>query len=133
MTKQNSLSGFTMGELLIATSIAIIVVGGAFALWFITQDSWVNERKKSTALQEIQIAIERIKREIQLSDSFKIFYHTNDGGTYDAISFPMALDDGRSDTGYNLAQNNDGFLETDSSTYDPITGIAKIYWDKTII
>ncbi len=133
MATRNRESGFTMGELLVATSIAIIVVGGAFALWFMTQDSWVNERKKSMALQEIQITIERIKREIQLSDGFKIFYHTNASGNYDSISFPLALDDGRSDTGYNPLQNNDGFLETDSSTYDPITGVSKIYWDKTII
>ena len=133
MENKTTLRGFTIAELLISATIAIIVIGGAFALWFMTQDSWVNERKKSTALQNIQVAIERIKREIQLSDSLKIFYHTNTGGIYDAISFPMALDDGRSNTGYDPAQNNDGFLETDSSTYDPISGVSKIYWDKTVI
>ncbi|MDP3789581.1 MAG: hypothetical protein Q8R48_04180 [Candidatus Omnitrophota bacterium] len=129
----NNSKGFTTAELLIAASIAIIVIGGAFALWFMTQDSWINERLKSEMLQNLQITIERIKREIQISDASKIYQHTGEGGVYDAISFPMALDDGRSDTGYNPIQNNDGFLETDSSTYDPITGVSKIYWDKTII
>lgn len=128
-----SLSGFTIGELLVAASIAIIVIGGAFSLWLMTQQVWKNERTKSKMLQDLQITIERIKREMQLSDGTKILFHTAYDGTYDAISFPLALDDGRSDTGYNLIEKGDGFLETDSTTYDNATETAKIFWDKTII
>lgn len=130
--RQEYKKGLTIGELLVASSIAIIVVGGAFALWFMTQDTWTNERTKSDILQKLQVAIERIKREIKISDGGKIFFHVTDG-TYDAISFPIALDDGRSNTGYNAAEEGDGFIETDSSTTDPITGVAKIYWDETAI
>lgn len=125
--------GFTIGELLVAASIAIIVVGGAFSLWFMTQEVWKNERTKSKMLQDIQITIERIKREVQLSDGTKIAFHTAQNGTYDAISFPLALDDGWSDTGYDPAEKGDGFLETDSATYDNATKTAKIFWDKTVI
>jgi len=127
------LKGFTISELLVASSIAIFVIGGAFALWFMTQNIWKNERIKSNILQELQVSIERIKREIKISDGGKMFFHTGLSGSYDAISLPLALDDGRSDTGYSSAQNGDGFIETDSSTTDPITGVAKIWWDKTII
>lgn len=125
--------GFTIGELLVASSIAILVIGGAFALWFMTQDTWTNERIKSEILQELQVSIERIKREITVSDGSKMFFHTGASGTYDAISLPIALDDGRSDTGYSSSENGDGFIEHDSTTIDPVTGVAKIWWDKTII
>lgn len=109
---------FTLVELLVAGSIAIIVVGGAVALWLMTQEIWIKERAKSASLQDVQITIERIKREMQMSDSNKIFFHTASDGTsdvtYDAISFPLAIDD-----------DHDGFLETDAAT--------KIYWDQTVI
>jgi len=105
---------FTLVELLVAGSIAIIVVGGAVALWLMTQEIWIKERAKSASLQDVQITIERIKREMQMSDSNKIFFYTASDGTYDAISFPLAIDD-----------DKDGFLETDATT--------KIYWDQTVI
>jgi len=130
--KFSAKKGLTIGELLIASSIAIVVIGGAFALWFMTQDSWINERTKSKILQELEISVERLKREVKISDSGKMFFHVNNG-TYDAISFPAALDDGRSDTGYNPSLDGDGFIEPDSSTADPTTGVTKIYWDKTVI
>lgn len=124
--------GFTIAELLVASSIAILVVGGAFAVWFMTQNTWTNERTKSEILQKLQVTIERIKREIKISDGSRIFFHVT-GSAYDAISLPIALDDGRSNTGYNAAQEGNGFIEPDSSTTDPVTGVAKIYWDQTVI
>ncbi|MDD5680062.1 MAG: hypothetical protein PHI59_02345, partial [Candidatus Omnitrophica bacterium] len=122
-----------MAELLVAASISIIVIGAAFALWLMTQGAWVNERVKSSLLQDLQISLERIKREMQLSDGGKIVFHTAGDGTYNAVSFPLALDDGRSNTGYSAIQNGDGFIEPDSSTLDPTTGVSKIFWDQTII
>ncbi len=129
----NNSKGFTLGEILIAASISVVVVGGAFALWFMTQNSWLNERAKSEMLQNLEITIERIRKEVQTSDALKIYQHTGNEGAYDAISLPIALDDGKSNTGYNSLQDNDGFIETDSSTRDSVTGISKIYWDKTVI
>ncbi len=133
MQKKMNEHGLTIAELLVAASISVIVIGGAFALWFMTQGVWINERIKSELLQDLQISIERIKREIQMSEGGKIFFHTAADGTYDAISFPFAMDDGRSNTGYDPLKDGDGFLEPDSSTFDPITGIAKIFWDQAII
>lgn len=131
-TKINA-KGVTIGELLVAVTISILVVGGVFALWFMAQDTWLNERTKSKILQELQVSIERIKREIQISDGSKIFFHIATDGNYNAISLPLALDDGRSDAGYSASENGDGFIERDSTTTNPITGVSKVYWDKTVI
>lgn len=133
MQKKMNKHGMTIAELLVAASISIIVIGVAFALWFMTQGVWVNERIKSELLQDLQISVERIKREMQMSDGGKIFFHTADNGVYDAISFPLAMDDGRSNAGYSPIEDGNGFIETDSSTLDPITGVAKIFWDQTVI
>lgn len=62
----------------------------------------------------VQLAMERLKKDLRLSSLDAIFYHPSGTGPYQAISFPMAED-----------SDGDGVLEKDED--------GKLLWDETVI
>ena len=55
----------TMPELLIASSVAFLILGVVFALWTFSEKAWYGERIKTKLLGEMEMAVERIKQELQ--------------------------------------------------------------------
>lgn len=107
--------GVSFAELLIASAIALIVIGGILALSQFAHYYWKAERVKSNVMGKLQMSMERLQKEIRLTDMHRVVYYPQNSATYTAISFPCAVDD-----------NGDGFIEVSG---DPL----RIVWDKTII
>ena len=110
----NSKSGFTLAEISIATVILVIAVAMAMSgLVYVLRAA--HESNVQTELDiDVQIAMERLKRDLRLTALEKIFFYPPGPGPYTAISFPMARDD-----------DGDGSIEMDAN--------GKIIWDQTYI
>jgi hypothetical protein len=104
----------TLTELLVASTIALIVLGGIFMLTQFVYSVWNTERAKTDIVSKIQMGMERIQKELRVTDAHRIFYYPQNAATYSAISFPLAVDN-----------NGDGFVEIDNSD--------AIIWDQTVI
>ena len=105
-----------MAEMLIASSVAVIVIAGILMLTQFSQYMWKNERAKSNLLSKLQIAMENMQKEIRQTDGLQIFYCPTASAAYTAISFPLPAD-----------SDGDGFMDMTSD--DP----PMIVWGKTII
>jgi len=112
--KRKKSRGFSITELLVALVVGFIVLTGIVLAWNTVEKAWLIERIHSVLLGELETFAERFKKEISASDANQIFFYPETSLTYEAISFPAAVDD-----------DNDGFIELDTD------GI--IIWDETII
>jgi prepilin-type N-terminal cleavage/methylation domain-containing protein len=106
--------GFTLIEVtaavvLLVMAMALALFGYMFSLKNINQGDVQNELD-----MDVQLAMERLKKDLRLSSLHTMFYHPAGPGPYEAISFPMAVDN-----------DGDGLLEKDSD--------GGIIWDKTVI
>lgn len=105
---------FTLVEIVVAAMILMITVSMAMmGLKFMMSE--INQGDHQNELDvEIQIAMERIIRDLRLSTLEKIYVYPANAGTHTAISFPMARDD-----------DGDGAIELD--------GDNMIIWDQTLV
>lgn len=107
---KKGIKGFTLVEVLTASSIAILVIGAALAIWTTVLGVWHTEGIKSDLLGNMQIAMEKMKQELMLSDGNKTLISDD----YNGISFPLARDD-----------DQDGVPDLDDSNH--------IIWGKTVV
>jgi len=106
--------GLSLPEVVMACSIAVIVMTGIYMLTQFIYSTWKSERSKSYILGQLEVVMERVQKELRATDINKIVYYPASAVNYSAISFPMALD-----------SDGDGFMEVDASN--------KIIWDETVI
>ncbi|MDA1044389.1 MAG: hypothetical protein O3C57_04110, partial [Verrucomicrobia bacterium] len=97
---QNRSSGFTIVEVVVAASLLVVTITLAMSgLIYLLSES--TKGAKQTELDiEVQIAMERLKRDIRLSSLDKMYYLPPGQGPYVGISFPIARD-----------QDGDGVLD----------------------
>lgn len=113
-TGHNGKKGFTLTEVVIASSI--LVIGVAMATSAIV---YAIRASRQGATQDeldvdVQNSMERLKIELRLSATDKMFYHPADSNAFTAISFPLAED-----------TDGDGMVEIWTNN--------KIIWDKQVI
>ena len=114
--------GLTLAEILIASAITFLVLGVSFTLWSLTETAWYGERARAKTLMELEIAMERIKKEVRSSTGDLMFFYPEGASVYEAISFPLAVDD-----------DGDGFIELDNNNTQNDPTDDTIIWDRTII
>ena len=101
-------------ELVVAAMILVISVSLSM-MGLVFMISEVRQGDKQSELDiEVQLAMERIIRDLRLSSLDKIFYYPAGVGPHTAISFPLARDD-----------DGDGAIDVD--------GDGKIIWDQTLV
>ncbi len=106
--------GFTLIEAMGAMTLVAIALGLAMGGFMFALKN-TNESDVQSELDiDVQLAMERLKRDLRLSSLDEIFYYPAGAGPYTAISFPMAEDD-----------DGDDLFELDAD--------GKIIWDKTLI
>jgi len=100
----------------VSAAIALLVVAIGLALGgYMYSIKNINEADIQNDLDiDVQLAMERLKRDLRLSSLDTMFYYPAGGGPYEAISFPVAYD-----------SDGDGILEKDDE--------GKILWDETVV
>jgi len=87
-------AGMTLVETMIVLAVSAIVVLAGFSFWVTASKNWAVERLKSHMEQQIEVGIEKMKKEIRVSTADPdevVFYgdpETNNP-PYEAISFPI--------------------------------------------
>jgi len=106
--------GFTLVEVSASVVIMTLALGLAIGGFMFALKN-TNENDVQSELDiDVQLAMERLKRDLRLSSLDKIFFYPQGPGPYTALSFPLAED-----------SDDDGLIELDSD--------GKIIWDKTVI
>lgn len=116
LTRRNR-AGFTLMEVMVASIISVIVIGGVTVALIDGLKIWQQEEIKNELNINLEIAMEKIKQDLRLSSigiGLMSFYPTN-AAQYTAISMPLSAD-----------VNNDGLLDRDAST-------GKISWNRTVV
>ncbi len=107
-------SGFTLIEASAAVTIIAVALGLAMGGFMFTLKN-MNENDVQSELDiDVQLAMERLKKDLRLSSLDQIFYSPAGPGPYTALSFPLARDD-----------DGDGLFELDAD--------GKIIWDQTVV
>jgi hypothetical protein len=106
--------GFTLVEASVAVTLTVLVLGMAVGGYLFALKNTNESDTQSELDMDVQLAIERLKKDLRLSSLDEIFYYPAGGGPYTAISFPLAED-----------SDGDGLFELDSD--------GKIIWDKTLV
>lgn len=106
--------GFSLVEISVAVTLLVIAMALAITGYVFSLKN-VNEGDVQNELDiDVQLAMERLKRDLRLSDLNNMFYHPAGPGPYEAISFPLATD-----------TDGDGMLEKDAE--------GKLIWTKTVV
>ncbi len=106
--------GFTLVEASISVTITTLVLGIAIGGYMFALKNTNESDTQSDLDIDVQLAMERLKKDLRLSSLDEIFYYPAGPGPYTAISFPLAED-----------SDGDGLFELDAS--------GKIIWDKTLV
>lgn len=113
MRKPNT-EGFTLVEISVAVTLLVIAMALALSGYIFSLKN-VNEGDVQNELDiDVQLAMERLKKDLRLSSLDNMFYYPAGSGPYEAISFPLATD-----------TDGDGLLEKDDD--------GKLIWSKTVI
>jgi len=113
MDKPNK-SGFTLIESVAAMTMLALALGMAMGgLLFALKNTNENDVQSELDI-DVQLTMERLKKDLRLSSLNEIFYYPAGPGPYTALSFPMARDD-----------DDDGLFELDAD--------GKLIWDLTVV
>jgi hypothetical protein len=113
--QKTGVCGFTITEILVALTIATLVIGSTTMAFINGLRTWRTEMIKSELNINLEIATERIRQDLRLSSvgiGLMAFYPAT-GTVYTAFSIPLAT------------PGNDGLLTRDAA--------GKIIWDKTVV
>ncbi len=109
-----SKSGFTLLEASAAAMLTVAVLGMAIGGFMFALKN-TNESDVQSELDiDVQLAMERLKKDLRLSSLDEIFYYPAGPGPYTALSFPLAED-----------SDGDGLFELDAD--------GRVIWDKTVV
>ena len=119
--------GMTLPEVLISVVIGTMLVGIVLSMWYFAYRSWTVERIKTRLRINLEIAMERIKKEARLSSITYMSFYPDGATEYEAISFPISSPD----TNGLYALDADGNINWDRSiiyhVYDnPATGKTEL-------
>ncbi|MEA3369074.1 MAG: hypothetical protein U9Q24_01785 [Candidatus Ratteibacteria bacterium] len=114
MKKNHRKRGISIIEFLIAFVIGVVLLAAVVIVWQSVEKAWLSEQINSRLIGELEMFMERFKKEIAASDGNKMFFYPGDALTYEAISFPAAVDN-----------DGDGFIEVDAG--------GNVVWDQTVI
>ncbi|NQU39024.1 MAG: VCBS repeat-containing protein [Lentisphaerae bacterium] len=109
-------SAFTLVELMIASTITILVVSGVFAVFLQGLRVWNHEEIMGELNMDLELSLERIRSDLRLSSvgiGLMSFY-PDDGSDFTAISLPVSDD-----------TDGDGFLDRSPD--------GRILWNRTVI
>lgn len=112
--------GLTLVELMITIAVSAIVLAGIVTFWGMASKNWTAEQLKSLMQQQIEVGIERMKRELRISTSNPnemVFYDAPGTANppYEAISFPLPA-----------------YSDVDNRIIDRTTG-GSINWGTTVL
>jgi type II secretory pathway pseudopilin PulG len=108
-------AAFSLIEMMVAMAILMMVLIGTMSGWlFVVYGERQNSIQNKLDL-DVRIALENVRRDLRLSSMSKMFYYPSGAGPYDAISFPMAVDN-----------DGDGLIELNASS-NIIWDITKVY------
>ncbi len=107
--------GFTLAEVILASSLSVMVIGIILMLNQFVYTSWKTANVASNVSGQLKVCIEKMQKDMLYTDAFQIVTYPEGGTTYSAIGFPAAIPDAN------------GFIETNNGTP------PKIIWDQTII
>jgi prepilin-type N-terminal cleavage/methylation domain-containing protein len=109
-----SKQGFTLVEVVAAVVLLVMALGLALSGYLFSLNN-VNQGDVQNELDsDVQLAMERLKKDLRLSSLDAMFYYPSGAGPYEAICFPLAED-----------SDGDGLLEEDAD--------GKLLWDETVI
>ena len=114
MKRNRRKRGVSIIEFLIAFVIGVVLLAAVVMVWQSVEKAWLSEQINSRLIGELEMFMGRFKKEIAASDGNKMFFYPGDALIYEAISFPVAVDD-----------DGDGFIEVDAD--------GNIIWDQTVI
>ena len=114
MKRNRRKRGVSIIEFLIAFVIGVVLLAAVVMVWQSVEKAWLSEQINSRLIGELEMFMERFKKEITASDGNKMFFYPGDALVYKAISFPAAVDN-----------DGDGFIEVDAG--------GNVIWDQTII
>lgn len=113
---KRALSGFTIMEVMVASMVSVIIVGGATVALIEGMQVWQQEQIKNELNLDLEISMEYLRQDLRLSSvgiGLMAFYTTN-GMDYNAISMPLSED-----------SDNDGFLDRGADGH--------LIWNKTVV
>ncbi len=110
--RRSSSGGFSLLEALISLSIGVVFLSSVVSTWYFSSKMFKEQSLKTKLYYQVESAMEKIKKDISLSDGNGILFYPQDASTYTAISLPAADPDAN------------GFLTFSSGA---------IAWNKTII
>ena len=84
--------GFTLVEVLVAATISVVVITGAFSTFIYGLRSWQAEAVKNEINIDLEGAMERIRHDLRLSSvgRDKMSFYPLNASEYTAISFPIS-------------------------------------------
>jgi type II secretory pathway pseudopilin PulG len=107
-------AGFTIVEVVIAASLMVVTITIAMSVVVYVLSEAQKANKQTELDIEVQIAMERLKRDLRLSTLDRMFYSPEGQGPYSALSFPLAED-----------SNGDGILDVDAN--------GALVWSKQVV
>ncbi len=107
-------SGFTIVEVIVASSLLIVTITLAMSGLVYLISETTKSSKQAELDIEVQIAMERLKRDLRLSSLDHMYYVPAGQGPYTGISFPLATD-----------SNGDGILDVDAD--------GKLVWGQQLV
>jgi type II secretory pathway component PulJ len=114
MMNNTNKSGFTLIEASASVTVLAIALGLAMGgFMFVLKNTTENDVQSELDI-DVQLAMERLKKDLRLSSLDEIFYYPAGPGPYTALSFPMARDD-----------DGDDLFELDAD--------GKVIWDLTVV
>ena len=115
--KKKSRAGFTLVEVLIAATLAGMVIAGTMSVYIMGIRTFQREAIDNQLNIDLELSTERIRQDLRLSSmclSASMAFYPADSNEFTAISIPVAID-----------EDNDNMLERDA--------MGKIVWDQTVI
>ncbi len=113
-TKNHSRVGWTLVEILFSVAVLGLAMAGAMSGWmYVIRGEKMNSVQNELDM-DVRLTMERLKSQLRLSSTEKMYYYPAGVGPYTAISFPLARDD-----------NGDGLIELDTNNL--------IIWDVQVI
>ena len=90
-------SGFTLTEAMIAGMVSVVVIGLAMNYFVEELDIWREQIVTNELNIDLEASMELFRRDLRLSSvgTDLMAFYPADAAEYEAISFPLAVDDDR--------------------------------------